>query len=365
MEQAKISSFQLFCLILLFELGTAIIAPIGLDAHQDAWIAVLIGMLIGLPIYWMYVFLYNRYPGLLLTGYARTIFGPLFGWIAAFAYILFFIYGAARDLRDGLELLMLSMDLTPMFLLGAMLMVIVVYALFTGVETFSRLGEIYTFFLVFAGLAAFFFLLFSNVLNTERILPVLEKGLMPVFTAVYGQTVMFPFGEMICFTMILPYLNDPKSGFKVGTSAILISGIIIALVVFLEIATLGIYTLERSTFPLLAMIQRIRVGEFIQRLDALAVTGLIINDFIKVTVFSYAALIGAADLFKQPKNRLVIPISVMTLVLSLLIARNVEQHFQQGRIALKNIFPVFALVIPLLLVITELIRSRLSAQKNG
>jgi spore germination protein KB len=364
MESGKITSFQLFSLIILFELGTAIMVPLGLDAKQDAWIAIMIGMVGGILIFCMYSYLYNHFPHLLLTGYVRIIFGKYIGTVVGILYILFFIYGAARDLRDGVELLVLSYDLTPISVLSMILMLVICYALYRGIEVLSRTGEIYFIFLLFTGILVFILLLFSNVVNIDKVLPVLENGWKPIFTAVYGQTVMFPFGEMICFTMILPYLNNPKLGFKTGTTAIILSGVIISFVVFLEISVLGVNTVKQSIFPFLSMMQHINVGDVIQRLDAFVVTSLIINDFFKVAIFSYVALIGTVDLFKIQKNKLVIPLGVIILLTSMLIAQDVRMHFEQGRFALKYIFPVFAVVIPFLLMTIEMIRKRSDIEKK-
>jgi spore germination protein KB len=364
MESGKITSFQLFSLIILFELGTAIMVPLGLDAKQDAWIAIMIGMVGGILIFCMYSYLYNHFPHLLLTGYVRIIFGKYIGTVVGILYILFFIYGAARDLRDGVELLVLSYDLTPISVLSMILMLVICYALYRGIEVLSRTGEIYFIFLLFTGILVFILLLFSNVVNIDKALPVLENGWKPIFTAVYGQTVMFPFGEMICFTMILPYLNNPKLGFKTGTTAIILSGVIISFVVFLEISVLGVNTVKQSIFPFLSMMQHINVGDVIQRLDAFVVTSLIINDFFKVAIFSYVALIGTVDLFKIQKNKLVIPLGVIILLTSMLIAQDVRMHFEQGRFALKYIFPVFAVVIPFLLMTIEMIRKRSDIEKK-
>ena len=45
MEKAKISASQLFILMVLFELGTSLLLPVAMEAKQDAWLAILLGML--------------------------------------------------------------------------------------------------------------------------------------------------------------------------------------------------------------------------------------------------------------------------------------------------------------------------------
>ncbi|MCM3655561.1 GerAB/ArcD/ProY family transporter, partial [Metabacillus litoralis] len=75
MEKAKISVIQLFAMIFMFELGSAVVVSYGITAKKDAWLAILLGMFGGLILFFIYYFLFRQYPNLPLTGYARKIFG--------------------------------------------------------------------------------------------------------------------------------------------------------------------------------------------------------------------------------------------------------------------------------------------------
>ena len=54
MEKEKISGYQLYVLVTLFEMGSAILFGLGAEAKQDAWIAVLLGLISGLLIFFVY-----------------------------------------------------------------------------------------------------------------------------------------------------------------------------------------------------------------------------------------------------------------------------------------------------------------------
>jgi len=361
----RISSFQLFCLIILFELGTAVMVPLGVDAKQDAWIAILVGMLGGLFIFFIYAYLHRHFPRQPLTGYVKHIVGKDIGLVVALLYTLFFIYGAARDLRDGMELLRPTYHATPLLVTGFIIISLVCYSLYKGIEVLSRVGEIYFIVSLFVGVLALLCLFFSDVIDLTKVLPLLEKGWKPVLVAAYEQTIMFPFGEMICFTMVLPTLLHPQSGFKIGTICILISGIILALTLFLEISVLGTTKTGTAMFPFLRLMQYINIGDVIQRLDAFVLISLIINDFFKVAIFAYAAILAFTDVFPVPKHKLVLPIGGIILFASLAIAPNSQTHFEQGRFALKYIFPPFIFYMPLLLMVIELLRTRLKRRGKG
>jgi spore germination protein KB len=44
MEKAKISVIQLFAMMFLFELGSALVVSLGSNAKKDAWLAILLGV---------------------------------------------------------------------------------------------------------------------------------------------------------------------------------------------------------------------------------------------------------------------------------------------------------------------------------
>ncbi|WP_026580888.1 GerAB/ArcD/ProY family transporter [Bacillus sp. J33] len=112
-------------------------------------------------------------------------------------------------------------------------------------------------------------------------MPVLENGWGPVFTTAFPDRVFFPYGELICFTVILPYLTKPVDGMKLGMAATILSGLILTMNIVLEISVLGVNGLSNTVFPLLDMVEKVNIGGFIQKQDALTMAVLIIGDFFR------------------------------------------------------------------------------------
>lgn len=63
MKKETISASQLFALIFLFELGTALVVPIGLESGHAVWIAILLALPGGLLLYLIYVYLSQAISG--------------------------------------------------------------------------------------------------------------------------------------------------------------------------------------------------------------------------------------------------------------------------------------------------------------
>ncbi|MGD8191356.1 GerAB/ArcD/ProY family transporter [Brevibacillus ginsengisoli] len=366
MEKAKIGGAQLFSLMMLFELGSALLVGLGMKAKQDAWLAILLGWAGGLVLFFIYSSLFRLYPDLPLTAYLQKIIGKYPGWILGLIYTLYFIYLASRVMRDFGELLVTSSyDQTPLFIINMLMMLTIAYVLHKGFEVFSRTAEIYL--KVLLALVAFGYLavLISGITHANNLLPILKEGWKPVLKTAFPLTLTFPFGEMISFTMLLPYLNRPKKVMKIGFLALTASAFILSCTSLLNIAVLGADIAGRSTFPLLTMIGKVNIGEFIQRLDVLAILTLIIGGFFKIGVFFYTAVIGAAQLFKiEQHGKLIFSIGMIVLLTSLQIASNMPEHLEEGlKVVPMYLHLPLQVGIPLLLIIVALIRRKREKEK--
>jgi spore germination protein KB len=346
MDTIKISSFQLFALIYLFEVGSAILVGIGSSAKQDAWIVILLGLISGLLMFLIYHRLFLYYPNLLLTSYVQIIAGKFIGRFISFIYIIYFIYDASRILRDFGELLTTTIYTeTPLFVINTLMILISIYAIHKGLEVLARVGELYFIIVYLISILGFLLVIASGLIHLDNLKPILENGYIPVVKSSMRESILYPFGEMIVFSMILPQLNESKKAKKVCLSAILLSGINLIITTIINIAAIGVNFYVQSPFPLLSTIRSIPFG----RLDALFILYLVVGGFFKITLFFYAAVYGVADLFrfKNPRT-LIFPIGMIILFASMVIASNSAEHFKEGLNVFYLFYPV-EIIIPSLL----------------
>ncbi|MEW5552873.1 GerAB/ArcD/ProY family transporter [Peribacillus frigoritolerans] len=361
MEKANISGYQLFVLIFLFEMGSALLVPLAGEAKQAAWLVILIAMIGGILLFFIYYGLFQYYPDQLLTEFVRSILGNFLGRIVAFLYILYFIYLAARVLRDfGETLLTFAYPHIPLFVANAAFILVVVYTVRKGVEVLTRSGEL--FFVLENLLLMTFFLLIvaSGMIHLNNLKPVIEMSVTEMVKMAFTKTIFFPFGEIISFLMIFPYLNEPKRLKKIGISSIAAAGIFLAIIMAMNIAVLGVDLTTRSQYPLLSLIQSIEVAGFLERLDVYFLFLLMIGGFIKISVFTYVAVTGTANVFnvKQP-SRLAYPVGFVILLSSIIIASSFTEHMHEGLGAVPiYIHLPFQVIIPLLLLIIAFFKNR-------
>jgi spore germination protein KB len=361
MEKAKISSTQLFVLVVLFEMGSAILVGIASDAKQDAWIAVMLGLVGGLMIFLVYHRLYVYYPDLPLTSYVQKITGKWLGRFIGLLYIVYFMYLASRVLRDFGELLSTTIyNNTPLFVINTLMIITIIYAVHKGFEVIARVGELYFGVVYITAILGMLLIVFSGLIHLGNLKPILENGLKPVMKTFLTQTINFPFGEMVVFTMLLPFLRDKKKAKIVCLSGMILSGINITITVVVNISVLGVALFQRSTFPLLTTVGRIQIAEFIERLDVLFMLYLIIGGFFKIAIYYYAAVAGAADIFQFSNQRkLGFPMGIIVLFASITIASNYSEHIKEGLVVVPlYLHWPFQIIIPSMLLIIAFFRNR-------
>lgn len=361
MEKAKINGSQLFVLIVLFEMGSAILFGLGGSANQDAWIAILLGLAGGILLFFVYYRLYKFYPDLPLTSYLQKIIGKWLGRFIGVLYIVYFMYIATRVMRDFGDLLTSTVYTnTPLFVVNSLMILTIIYAIHKGIEVIARVGQLYFALIYFLAIIGMLLIVFSGLIHLENLQPILENGWKPVFKTFIRETMTFPFGEMIVFTMLLPFLNEKKKAKLVCLGGMILAGINITLTTVINIAALGVDSFTRSSFPLLNTISKIQIAEFIERLDVFFMLYLVIGGFFKVTIFYYAAVAGAADIFQfKNQRRIVFPIGFIILIASLTIASNFSEHLLEG----LKVVPFYLqwpmqIIIPTILLIIAYIKNR-------
>ncbi|SDH02769.1 spore germination protein KB [Alteribacillus persepolensis] len=355
MEKANIYAGQLFVLMFIFELGSALLIPLGIEAKQDVWLAIFFGMLGGLLLFFVHLRLHLYYPDKTPPEFVKELLGKFFGTVVACIYTVYFLYIAARVLRDFGEMLVtFAYNETPLFIVNALFLLTVVYGVYKGIEVIARTGELLFVILYALAIAGFVLVVVSGLIDFSYLQPVLEDGFKPVLQTVFTETWYVPFGEIIVFTMIYPYVKNKKAMKKAGIIAILLSGVNLIVTMSINIAVLGVELTARTQFPLLNTIHSIQIAEFLERLDVFFMIALIIGGFIKISLFFYAGVISVSVICNvKNKSKLVYPIGIVVLFISLTQASSYAEHMYEGitivplymHLPLQVIVPVFLLIV--------------------
>ncbi|WP_190284823.1 endospore germination permease [Bacillus sp. S3] len=332
MENAKIDSKQLFSLMFLFQLGTGIVTRMGMQAKQDAWISITIGMIGALMLfYFVYLQIFKRYPTLPFTGILENVFSKYIGLPLGLVYIGYFFFVASFNLRhlgDTMGTYILAETPIPVIMFISLLLVS--YACYLGIEVLGRTAEILIAAMAAFGIIGNLTVLASGIIKLKNVQPVLEFGWLPVLKQAIPLIIFFPFGEIFLFLMLFPYLNKPELVKKPGLLSILLSGLGLSWTFLLNISVLGAGA-QNVEIPLLAAVEKINVGNIIERMDSIVVGTFAVGFFSKIFLYVYVILIGLTDIFKFKRYQpLIFPVVSIIFIISIVGAKN--------KVAYQNFF---------------------------
>ncbi|MFC0270547.1 endospore germination permease [Metabacillus herbersteinensis] len=362
MKQEKISGFQLSYLMIGYVLGTAMILGLGAEVKQDAWLLILFGMLCSLILMAVYTQLSAYYPDDTLVQILPKIIGKYLSYPIIMLYIFHFTYSAARACRELGDLIVTTILVdTPSVVVIGSFMVLMIYCLRGGVETFGRMGEI-VFPVYIIALILIWILLFSvEQFNVNNLTPVLGNGVKPVLKEVFPNAVNFPFGETIIIMMFFPFLNKKQNVRKIGMSIILIGGTMLTVNSIMMLSTLGPEIYSESNFSLLAATQMVSIADFLERFDALVILMMVAGVFFKVGGFTFGAAVAISQVFKLKQTRSVI-LAMGTIItsLSLISATSYVEHLEIGfTIFVPYVHTLLQVIVPILLLCIAFIRKRI------
>jgi spore germination protein KB len=363
MKQQKISALQLFYVITGFEIGNTLIFGKGAPAKQDAWLTILLGMLFGLILMFIYIKLSDFYPGDTLIQMIPKIIGKYLAYPVILYYLFYFTLLAATACRDFGELIFSTILVeTPMIIVIGSFMVLMIYCLRGNVETFGRMGEVVFPVYIFSLFVIWILLLSVEDFSIKNLTPILGNGINPVLKETFPFGITFPFGETVIITMFFPFLNKKQNTRKVGMAVILIGGILLILNTIMNISVLGPEMFSKDLYPLLSSTRIVSIADFLERFDALVILMIVAGVFFKVGGWMYGASIGIAQLFNIKDYRsIVLAIGTIIIPLSLLYAGN---YIEAREFGMNFIHPYLhiplQIIIPVLLFSVAFIRKKLN-----
>ncbi|QEK11521.1 GerAB/ArcD/ProY family transporter [Crassaminicella thermophila] len=355
----KISIYQFFIIMTIFPYGSAVLFFLVPETKHDAWIAMALYSLGGIILQLLYTILYYKYPEDTLVTYLPKIYGKVLGNILGIIYIGYFAYIGARVLRDFLELIKITgLEYTPMLAIGVFFTIIVIYAVYNGIENISNTAQSFFIIIIFMPVFVWMLIILSgDIFRINNLKPILQNGIMEVVKKGW-PLITFPYGETIVFTMIYPFVLERNKIRKTAILSIFFEGIILSFNTILLISTLGVEEASRSICPLFQVVQRINIRETITRLDVIFVLILVIGGFYKISIFMYASVLGVLQMTKIKSVKFLSYVfGILILYLSQIMAENYIEHLEIGLdLVVKYVHVPLQIIIPVLTLIIMYIR---------
>lgn len=357
LEKGKISNRQFGILLILYTIGNAIIyspSQLIFYAKQDAWISIILGLLAGMLLIILYSTLGGKFPNLNLAQYSEQILGRFFGKLVSLAALSFVYVSTLYPLwgiSDFLATRMLSK--TPIEVIISITVIMVAFGVILGLETIGRVGEIlFPWTLLFLILVI---LMLVPQMKLANFLPVLEEGIKPTIQGGV-QFISFPLTAVFNFLMLLPYVNNVSKVKKAYFLGTLIGGTVIWIVTMANIAVLGVSLALGSIYPTYDMAQKINIGDFLQRVEAIiAIIWFVTQFFYTVINFYISVLLLAQILGLKEYRPLVLPLCVISVPLANVLIPNIPYSFTFT----NEIWPSYAFTVTILLPLLMLLISKM------
>lgn len=361
MEKEKINLSQFTVLVTLFTIGTSILlAPgtVASAAKQDGWMVTILGLIIGLVLVLFYNKLASSFQELNFLEYIDSILGPWVGKMISLAFFTFCIILCSLLVRQVGDFTTTHFFVeTPMAAIIGLFFLLVVWGARYGIETLARSGEIFfpwIFFLLFI-------LLITLIpqIKAERLFPILENGMKPIFLATYSFLGL-PYFELFILLFLFPNINRSKKIGKAFLVGVLIGGSIIVIITLYAILVLGGEGTARNQYPSLIMAKSISIGKIIERIEVFLAAIWFLTIFIKSTLTLYCSSLCFAHLLKlQDHKFLIYPLGMILFFLTLFITPNISYLHQFVDKTWTLYSGTHGVFIPVLLMIVAGIRGRI------
>ncbi len=364
MNKIKISNFQLFALTANFTLGTTVIATasgIAELAEQDAWICALITPVIGLPFIWMYYYLGKLYPGKTFVDMFSLVFGKWLGWIISASFVLFICFFSAAAVISYIGNFVQTeyMSETPLYALNFLFAIVLVIGLLYGLEAIARSAEVF-FYIVTVMIVLAILMTIPNI-HPENLLPVFEKGAVPVLKGSIrlSSFLTWPF---IILIMIYPINTDHT----VKTRNSLFLGYLWAsafnfISTIMAILVLGSTITARSQYPTYLMAKGISIG-IIDRIEAAVSFSWILTESVRMILYFYAGVIGLSQLFGlKDHKKIVLPLGLVMLVYSGVVYPDAAYQAKWDSTTWIALIGTFGIILPIAMLIISIIKKRRKA----
>lgn len=352
----EIKPSQYMFLMIGFSMGSFLLISFMITlTKQDSWIVAILGYLVFIPFILAYVYLGKRFQEKNLIQIHDILYGRFLGKLVSIFYILYFFSLLAFNLRDvSVYYTSYIMPETPQVFFIIIFGLLCAYAVKKGIHCIAKISIVTVAFVGFVVILTTFLLI--GKMDLKNFLPVLETPADKMYQATQIMTTI-PYGEIVLFLMVIPYVKDKTKLAKYSISAV---GIVAALYVIVIIRNFSVLGASGTIYtqPSFQAVRLINVGDFLNRIEALIALNNTIFMFIKISVIYFATVKSLSQLFNLKTYRpLIIPVGSIAIIYALVAhgSSNIS-HAEWGN-KYGSFFEIpFVVIFPLLSVLIAKLR---------
>ena len=344
---------------MLFLIGGSALSSTGRYSGQNVWIVLLFAGLFGAILFTMFhriskVHNHKGFPDIL-----KSTFGKVLGTTILLIYAGFFLLRTVTvgNYMSSMAQETLMFGVNPRVVITMLIITVVISTLY-GLNIIGRTSEIFLFIMIICLIPFLLAVFTSDVFKMENLIPVLAEG-VPGIAQDVARTTFFPYGELVVFLMLFPYIaqKENKNILKRGYISITIAVLLMIAIDLTTVALIGSTLTSNFEYSFYNAMQLVQIKGFLERLDPLAVVIMIASEYFKLVIYFFVTILAFQALNKRFNFKIVLSILVI-LIFFLAPHIKVQENGFMMDIMPFRILPIFELAIPLLIWIVSEIRFR-------
>ncbi|GHU79588.1 spore germination protein KB [Clostridia bacterium] len=358
MQKENITSRSVLLLIVITAGTGNMLLAFPMEVEQDTWISIILAFFWIIPITMIYTRLIKLMPGRDIYEMAEAVAGKAGAKIVSFLFGFYCLHLSALVLGNHSEFIRLtSLHLTPLIVTTLVLCSVCAYMAKSGAETLAKWC---VFVCALLALTIIFASAYSrNVFDIENLTPVMNHSPGDILKVSF-KLVSIPFGEVVIILALIGGLEKKSVTCKLFIVPMIIVTAFSLLLFVRSCGILGVPALKSAYFPDYKAVSLIKIGSFLERIEAILSSVYIIAGITKLTIALIGACRGAAKLFELPDYKtIVLPMCLLASAFSIILFRNILEMFD-----FLNVYSIYALLFQIIIPAALWIAAEIKAKRN-
>lgn len=326
-------------------------------AGRDAWIVVVLGSILSIPIVYLLVTLAHRFSNENFLQYSNKVWGKPITYIIAAGYFFYWLLYIALFLDDTIQInKMYFLQKTPVSVQIIFLLIAFIWLISYGFSNVIRLFQVMFPFLILTLLPGIGFSM--QKVDFSSFFPILENGFWPIIKGMIIYLGFLQGIEVILFTHPFFYNGSKKAVLKNVFAGMGLINFLAFSQIVISVGGLGMHCANKTLWANFLVLELIEVPGLVgQRFDLLFTFAWLISLFCAGALFYYLASYGLIQIFNLKKKSIAIfSVGILVIMLSYIIP-NYSWNIFIWQI-LNYITIVFIFFIPLLTLVLAVLRKQ-------
>lgn len=313
----QISALQTVALIYNTIVPTAILVVPNVvvsHSHQDAWVSIIGAIALAVLIALLCGTIAKNNPGLSFPAWMSKRFGKTIGLVAGLILTQYYVSISCVILQEFTNILSDQiLIITPDIMLMTLILIVASFAAYSGIEVIARVNGVVTTITIITYTTSFF--MFTGLVDLNQLKPFLTNGITHM---AYGG--LLPLGwlsESAIILVLVPFLKNSAKAGQYATWGTVLAGLHLTITVMLCIAVFGPQLPVQFRYPSFSMIEVLKVGNTLERIDILFVSFWLCTIYVKMSLFLFASYHCLTETLKiKPSKPILLALALLILMTS-------------------------------------------------